>query len=236
MKRKLKGDSALKNKIPILIFALACLTLSSARAWTEGCYCSIAEDAINLMPENLNWLINRDRISFEAGLMQKQPGSHSTDELIHAVLSDADTAAEMIKAKSGFEQAVKTFGRMARMIASSCTLLPDEKAVSSTTLRTDYDIYIEKHRKNFWIRWPGIGKRPRSAQQLTDLIKTGNERIKTLSGILIKTFETERKPVESYDLRSVPYGAGSISYSLATTTIAMSWLYAWDKAGGVKHS
>ncbi len=223
----------LKMRILIIGCILSVFTMS-AGAWTETSTRAITNDAKKLMPVNLQKIFQRHNQDFISGHRQKPPTGKSREELIAIILKEADAVINLISKQNAFSEASRRMGRISRIITVLNTPLDSHVLLKNEFWRTDYDIFLQKNQKDFRVRWYGIQSRPRSIEQLETLLRSSAEKMKKVAGILTKTLEKEGKPISSYDVRSVPFGVGSISYSNAVSNIAMSWLYIWDRSGGVR--
>jgi len=217
----------------VVLLIIISFATGPALAWTEKSVLAIANDAANLMPDNFKWVIKKYRSAFLKG-NQQLPGSLGPDELVKTILDEAAGAVDLIVGQNGYSQAARKFGWISRLITELNSPLNITGVPVNKFWRTDFDIFLQKNQKDFRVRWYGIKARPRSASQLKDLLTSNSTRIKKVAGILTKTLQKDGKPLSSYDVMSVPFGIGSISYSNAVSNTAMSWLYIWDQAGGVK--
>jgi hypothetical protein len=206
----------------------------SVSAWTEGGYLFILSDAKYLMPQNLQWVLDNFQPSLLSGMKYSVEENLDDALLVKAVLAESQKGIEAFKTQGSFKDGVRSLGRIARLVANLNNPLNHAPALKQPSWRTDYDIFLEKNRGNFRIRWPGVDGRPRSESELTDALNQCSLRTKKVSRILIKTFESERKPIGTYDVRSIPFGVGSIAYSRSVANTALSWLFIWDQAGGIK--
>jgi hypothetical protein len=220
----------LKNNIICLICLLA--IISPAFAWSEACSSSILSDALNLMPENFKLFVKHYDKEFwnPGGLSSSQPD----DQAIISVIEMSDKAASLIRKQESLSESVRLIGRIASRVINLCS--PEKSLKNNSSLNTDYAIYLEKNKGFFFIKWPGIDRRPKSGDALKSLLTAALARIQMASDEAKKCFEADHKPVSEYDRQSVPFGSGSLAYSTATASTGMTWLYLWDAAGGIKSS
>jgi len=216
----------------IIVFGLFCPIVS---AWTEGSFMYILADAKHLMPDKLQWGLGRFESSLVTGMKNCSVKYTSQEELVNAILSESSNGINCFKSNGSYKSGVRKMGRIARMIAQLNHPLEQTKHLKHETWRTDYDIYLEKHRQYFRIRWTGVNNRPQSSDELSSMLSISSHRTRKIASILLKTFETNKIPIGNYDARSIPFGVGSMSYSRSVSNTAMSWLYMWDQAGGVKN-
>ncbi|MBN1551837.1 hypothetical protein JW979_10225 [bacterium] len=225
----------LRNHRILLIGILSCFFITaSGFAWTHGSYMCIVSDAKHLMPENLQQLMDRFQSQLIRGVQETDETYLNRDDIVKEILSESEKGITSIKKNKSYDQAVWRMGKIAKYIANLNHPLMHTSAAENITWMTDYDIFLEKNHAHFRIRWPGQSRRPRSSTQLDHLLLESVDKTDKVSQILVKTLQTENIPINQYDVRSIPFGVGSISYSHAVSNTAMSWLYIWDQCGGVK--
>lgn len=217
-----------------LLILTGVLLPAAGSAWTENGVIYIVSDARHLMPENLQWVLGNFQDSLMAGLNDSPSESRSIPGLVQAILDESKRGISHFNSPGSYPEGVRSMGRIARMIAALNHPLNHVPAIQNENWRTDYDIFLDKNRLNFRIRWPGIDGRPRSEGELTGVLNHSVSQSQKVSKLLIKTFETNDIPIGSYDVRSIPFGIGSIAYSRSVANTALSWLFIWDQVGGIK--
>ena len=224
----------MKCKIYFTIAMIFYLSSGLVSAWTENTYLAIVSDSVRLMPENLRMILMKYQEELLKGVMTGVPAHSNLSELIEYIEKESSAGIGSIKTQKNYRQAVCSLGKIARTIAFMNLPLNRQDQPASLHWLTDYDIFLEKNRENFRIRWPGIEKRPFSSKQLRQLLLDCSTRRNQGANLLKETFQKDQIPIGSYDVRSIPFGVGSISYSNAVSNTALSWLFIWDHVGGLK--
>jgi hypothetical protein len=190
-------------------------------------------DAKKLVPNNLKWVLDHYNSEFTHGFKSglTEIGEETKDIVI--ILRESEAAAQAFSSDMSYPTGARLLGKLAGMISGMHRLPCKSHVFSNPNWKTDYAIFLQKKRKYFRIRWAGLDQRPRNQDSLKLLLESSTQRINRVSGILTETLNREKKPLTDYDVRSAPFGVGSIAYSSSVNTIAMTWLYVWDKAGGI---
>lgn len=217
----------------IIFWFLLTGSLSGNACWTEYNLQGMVQDARKLSPENLRWVIDKYHDSFEKGLQQRGVSYSTRQEYVDLIIRDSQSAVTAFTTGMSYEKGAEYLGRLARSISEMHQMLPESQQLSNPDWRTDYAIFLQKKRNHFRIRWKGSDNRPRDRSSLQKMLSSSNLKIDQVSKILAETLNRENKPIESYDLRSAPFGVGSIAYSNAVNTITLTWLYVWDRTGGI---
>lgn len=191
-------------------------------------------DARHLMPENLQWVLTRFDGQLQEGYHQAAQHQPDRPDDVAVVLADTEAAIRSFTVESSYSSGARILGRIARRISEMHALLTGTSPLNDRNWVTDYAIYLQKNRPFLRIRWSGVDHRPRTSDALQDVLARSVLKREKVSAILVETLNRENKSISSYDLQSAPFGAGAIAYSGAVNSIAMSWLYVWDKAGGIR--
>jgi len=225
-----------KNVYKLLLVPVvyAVLLLPATRAcWTDYNSRGMVRDAKRLIPENLQWVLDQYKSQFYQGYETLTPPSDSRRDLIPLILKDSEKAVDAFTENRSYRDGAGILGRIARSITQLHAILTDPDALNNPHWPTDYAIFLQKKRTYFRIRWLGIDHRPKSRGQLKSLLDDSSLRMEKVTRILTDTLNRENRNIASYDVRSAPFGVGSIAYSSAVNTMAMTWLYIWDKVGGI---
>ncbi|HPQ39741.1 MAG TPA: hypothetical protein PLV45_05150 [bacterium] len=212
------------------LFLIACATQA---CWTEYNSIGMIHDAKRLTPENFQWIIDQYSSDFYKGFETQIPDSSDRKTLIPVILDDSRQAIRAFSSEMAYRRGAGFLGRIARYVNELHGMLQHPDRLSDPHWSTDYAIFLQKKREFFRIRWAGIDQRPRTIQQLETLLAESTRRMDRVSEILTETLNRENRGIASYDTRSAPFGVGSIAYSSAVSTMAMTWMYIWDQAGGI---
>ena len=216
----------------MIISCLLVMVSCVSGAWTEHNFNGMINDINQLLPENLRWVLVQYAVEFETG---KQPANMNLNEkqLIESILHDVDFAIESFTTGMSYQKGAGLLGQISRKIMSMHSLLHDSSELSNQTWQTDYAIFLQQHRKHFRIRWHGYNQLPTNRNQLQTMLLTSQQNTGQYNNKLVETLNKENKSIAEYDLMSIPFGIGSITYSNAVRTIAYTWLYVWSQAGGL---
>ena len=215
------------------IFCLTIWMSASAAAWSLPSLEAIALKAIEFMPENVRFITEKHRKDLTEGILESQESqANSTDSIIKICDLVTSGSSSIINQKD-FKSAVRIMGRIARMVAISVHPLPATDSRVKPDNRTDYDVYLEKNRSFFRVRWTGIEQRPRNRDQLAHALNRSIVKTSALAETLITTLAENSIPISQYDHQSIPFGAGSIAFSNAVSQTANAWLLLWQNAGGL---
>ena len=231
------SNKSLNNftKKVVLISMIYIFILSSqAWGWTEKSYVLIARDAIQLMPDNFQWLMENYEDQFYRGLKEPVKDYENASDLIKAIMNFSEASIKTIQKNHQYRDAARVFGVIARMAAKLNHPLGFNLELIESTWKTDYDIYLEKKRSKFRIRWYGQKNLPKSRKELSCLLSNSSAKNSKISSLLIQTLNQNQTPIERYDERSIPFGVGSIAYSNAVANTAYIWLHSWYHTGGVR--
>lgn len=220
------------KRLLVVWVALMSLAGSAAACWTEENRWGMLTDARRLMPENLQWVLTRFDGELQEGY--HRAGRPERPDDVAAVMADSEAAIKSFSVDSSYSAGARMMGRIARRISEMHSLLTGTSPLNDRNWVTDYAIFLQKNRPYLRIRWRGVDHRPRTDDALQDLLTRSVLKKDKMSAILVETLNRENKSISSYDLQSAPFGAGTIAYSGAVNSIAMTWLYIWDKAGGIR--
>ncbi|MBN1878553.1 hypothetical protein JW823_00405 [bacterium] len=224
------------RRLITLLTGYLVLIAATQACWTEQNYLGMIGDAQKLMPANLQWVIQHYADDVYAGQMTQPTQRMNLQENVNAILTDSESAIRSFTTDHSYSGGSRLLGRIARRISDIHSLLTQPSRLNDANWITDYAIFLQKNRQYFRIRWRGLDSRPRSAEGLRQLLIRSAERRDQLTAILEETLNRENKRIADYDLLSAPFGTGTITYSSAVNTIALTWLYIWDRAGGISSS
>jgi hypothetical protein len=221
----------LKFKL-LLLAGLIATTADFSSAWTQESRISIIKDAIKLMPQNFQIFIEHYHESFWSGSNSSFQSEMIDQEMISRIIKYCASAGDLLKRQENLAEAARMLGIQARLAEKLCS--PVKLLRDKPDWQTDYEIYLENHKNRFWIKWKGIGNRPRTESALVDVLNQAQTRVTNAGSAARDSFAQDGIPISSYNIQSVPFGSGSMSYSNAVSAIASIWLYVWDQAGGIK--
>lgn len=215
------------------IFFMTVWIIAPADAWSLPSLEAIAFKAIAFMPENIQVITEKHRSDFLTGIHELQDSPTGDTETVRKICDLVASGSRSITDQKDFRNTVRIMGRIASMVAISVHPLPSTDSRVGPNNRTDYDIYLEKNRSFFRIRWTGIEQRPRDPNQLAHTLERSITKSRSLAETLITTLAENSIPISQYDHQSIPFGAGSIAFSNAVSQTANAWLLLWQNAGGL---
>lgn len=229
-----RGHATLR--IFLMVISGFCMVTGSGTqaCWTDYNSRGMIQDAKRLTPDNFQWILDHYTSEFYKGFETRTPENPAREKLVPVILNDAQQAVNAFSTEMSYRRGANVLGRIARTIADLHTMLTHPDQLANPDWQTDYAIFLQKKRSFFRIRWEGIDHRPRTLQQLESLLANSTRRMDRVSRILTETLNRENRGIASYDTRSAPFGVGSIAYSSAVNTMAMTWLFIWDQAGGLQ--
>jgi hypothetical protein len=245
----------MKRPRPLLIAGIAasavCLTAGSrADAWTPPLRERAALEAIRMMPAALRLLLERHRDALLAGvheasgaerepahnLLPRQTGVSAATDLRDAVLA----AIKGIDKHAPFSVVAQRFGRVAHYIGDlNNPLRVSDADPREAQWEKDYAAYVESNLAAYplvfhgWDNAPLDGDGP-AAERLLAFALTASDRARGYYPHLKSAYDpASRIPVAvRFDVRSLPYGIGSLSWSHTVTDTARVWLFIWKQAHG----
>lgn len=220
--------------LSIIGFLILIGSAMTTACWTETNVQGIALDARRLTPDNFQWVLNRYESDFSRGMNLPAPTCIDRSHLIPVIIRESDAAVTALTVDMSYQRAAGILGRLTRIVAELHTIITDISRLKEPDWRTDYAIFLQQNRSFFRIRWKGEAARPRTAHDFEAMLFESTRRMDRVSSILTETLNRENKTIALYDVRSAPFGVGSIAYSSAVNVLAMTWLYIWDRAGGVQ--
>ncbi len=217
----------------IVISWLIFVGATAGACWTEQNFLGMINDAQHLLPNNLQNLINRYSAEFYRECVSSCASIDAREQLVESILKDSNDAITSFTTGRSFASGTRLLGRIGASIAHIHALLTDTSKLKNKNWQTDYAIFLQKNRQFLRIRWQGMDRRPKSRDELKVLLTKSVANHQKVSKILEDNLNRENKSISEYDTLSAPFGAGSIAYSSAVSSMAMTWLYIWDQAGGM---
>jgi len=176
-------------------------------------------DAKRLIPENLQWVIDRYAVDFQSGYEQHTSKFTDQDVLINSILVDSESAIQAFTTRMSYATGSRLLGQTARKVTNLHELLIQPERLNNSQWPTDYAIFLQKNRPFIRIRWTGSDVRPRDQKALLELLQSAAAKKMKVSTILEETLNRENKNIAEYDVLSAPFGVGSIAYSSSVKTI-----------------
>jgi hypothetical protein len=225
-----------------------------AVAWTGPIRDRAALEASRMMPASLRLLLERHRDDLLAGV--RQPSDHERSPM-HTLLEDqaAPSAASALRdatmgaiglldQQAPFSEVVRQLGVVAHAVGD----LNDPAQVSDAdpreaSWRSDYAAYVESNLGTYPLVFHGWESPPLDdasrpvEQRLLDFGAATAGRARRYYRHVSAAYDPANKnPLAvRFDIRSLPYGIGSLSWSNIVTDTARVWLFVWKQAHGDLH-
>ena len=231
------------------VLALAAST--PADAWSPALRERAALETIRMMPASLRFLLEKHRDALLTGLheaagkesepahnmLKGQQGPSAADSLSEAVLA----AIKGIDHHSSFSVVAQRFGRVAHYVGdlNNPARVSDADPIEASWEK-DYARYVERNLDQYPLifhGWDNAGLDAAGAsidQRLMAFAEAASSRARGYYPSLKTAYDPNSKvPLKvRFDIRSLPYGIGSLSRSYTVTDTARVWLFIWKQAHG----
>ncbi|MBP7146668.1 MAG: hypothetical protein KBD01_03920 [Acidobacteria bacterium] len=227
---------------PLLAGVAACAgSTAPAAAFTPRVRVEIVSRAITLMPPALQRQLRRhprelNEAALAGGAAEGQ-GEHAllpgtADAALQAAIADA---TRLIDARAPMKDVARAFGRIAHAAADLSFALnigpPDPRAAR---VYASFSRYTEQMLPKMALTF-GLYADPDLARGDVAAFarRTAADARRDYDAILRSYFPRDREPnAQDFDERSIAFAAASLEVSLAMTTTAKAWMFAWYRAHG----
>lgn len=247
----MRGQAPRAILVALSTAGTVCLCASSpSGAWSEPLRERAALEAVRMMPSSLRFLLDRHRDALLTGLREaagkenapahnllpRQEGASAATSLRDAVLA----AIEGIDRHANFSVVAQRFGRVAHAIGDlNNPMRVSDADPREATWEKDYSAYVQSNLKAYPLvfhGWDnaGLDGAGLPAQRLMAYAQSAATRARGYYAPLVAAYDPASKvPVAvRFDVRSLPYGIGSLSWSHSVTDTARVWLFIWKQAHG----
>jgi hypothetical protein len=239
------------TSIPIALLS----SVTFCPAWTPSMDERIVREAVRLMPASLRGILQTHADEMKAGLKdaagdeagpfhtmeEGRPGASAAAR----VQTLASQIVALIDGRQPFAQVARRMGEMAHYVGDLnnplhvCSEDPREPGYA-----LDYAEYVESNLDRYPLVFYGWGDPsldlpgvPGSLGRDADLMAFGAaaaRRARRYYPAIRRAYAPgNREPVAlRFDVRSLPFGVASLSYSHSVTDTARVWLHVWNKAHG----
>lgn len=224
---------------------------SASAGWTPAMETRIVREASRLMPAALRRILETHDDELTAGLREaagdetvpphiEEPRGRNPGAAARVgVLSNEIVA--MIDGHRPFGLVARRMGELAHFVCD----LNNPLQVASEDPReydyaADYAGYVESHLDRFplvFYGWsdPALGLTGEVASaDAVAFARSIARRSRAYYGPIRRAYAPDNKtpPAQRFDVRSLPFGVGSLSYSHAVTDTARIWMFVWKQAHG----
>ena len=216
-----------------------------------------AGHAVRLMPTTLRMLLEKHRDALIAGIREaartpagEQDPRHNLAENrggpdAATSLSEAVTAAiEAINRQQPFDEVARHFGRVAHFAGDlTWPARVADTDPGEASWERDYATYTERHLHTFPVVFHGWKDRYLDredgsvASRIVDFAGAAGGRTREYYPAISMAYDpaNPRPVADRFDVRSLPYGIASLSWSHHVTDMARVWLFIWRQAHGDMH-
>jgi hypothetical protein len=229
---------------------ILCGAARPAGAWTPGMDIRVAREAARLMPYSLRGILHAHADEVEQGLKEasadedspwhRQDRSQKPPCAAARVEEISASIVSMIDGHRPFADVARRMGELAHFIGD----LDNPLQVSQGDPREpdyarDYAEYVESNLDRFplvFYGWkePALDTGAERAGGVRRFAEQIASRSRVHYGHIGRAYAPDNpEPLaRRFDVRSLPFGIGSLSYSHAVTDTAKIWLHVWRKANG----
>ena len=231
--------------------ALPCPWAPAVLAWTPAMEDRIVFEATRLMPPSLRGILEKHADDVKAGLRAARGDErglwHTQEEgqqgasLSTRAEGLAGEIIKMIDSHEPFASVASKLGELAHVVSDlNNPLHVSAKDPGEPRYAADYAEYVESNLPKFPLVWYGWSD-PRldlpglpGSGDVAAFARYSARRARNYYAPISKAYAPGGKvPIERrFDVRSLPFGIGSLSYSHAVTDTARLWLHIWNLAHG----
>ena len=231
----------------LLVSALvgALLAATPALGWTDASRTQLVRKAIRLMPESLREMMELHERQLLAGLLQPgspedQPEHWQHPEGAYGTAArraeaEAQALVQAVDGHAPFAGIVRRFGALAHWVSDVNDPLragdPDDRL---SVYYPDYQRYLQERMPRFPLVFHGYRAATLTASGPASYLMESAERSRAYARAVRRAYDEEGQRISAaaFDVRSLAFGVGSLSYSHAVNDIARVWLWAWEQAHG----
>jgi len=223
----------------------------AASAWTPAMDDRVAREAIRLMPSSLRGILEthlaevtagiRDAAGDESGLFHTLDPDQQGASAASLAARQAREIEAMIDGHKPFAEVARAMGSLAHVIGdlnNPLQVADDDPA--EARYAADYVSYVESNLDRYplvFYGWsdPHLGLPGRPADGDVESFATAiADRTRGHYPHIRRAYAAnDPRPVaQRFDVRSLPFGIGSLCYSHTVTDTARIWLYIWGRAHG----
>lgn len=228
----------------ILLLILISAVCSSSECWTPKTYEMVVVQAVKVMPLSFrNVMYQHKKEILQGSLVPDQPGEaeHRYDVnsqsgyLGDRIAELARLIPKRMNERASFAEIAFYFGSLSHYCAdlNDPLLLIDDDS-REPAYRADFAGYLEKNIPLFpWI-FNGPESELLKKDQLQEYVFQTAQQATRNYAVIGDAYYPEGTLVSSdtFDLRSLPFGVASLSYSRSIENTVQIWFYVWRKAHG----
>jgi hypothetical protein len=230
--------------LSVLAVGLACSLLGSlpAAAFSPATRTELAERAVTLMPPSLARQLKKHQQKLLEGTLEGMERCNGTG--VHGAApgeAEARLAAAIeetvarIDRREPMAEVARSLGRVAHAAADLSFALnsgPDDPREPS--YYRDFALYVEKVLPKVRLTFPGWPDDDLARHHLSGFARRTAAAARRDAAAIARSYypEGRSRTAQDFDERSVAFASASLEASLALTSTAKAWLYAWWSAHG----
>lgn len=231
----------------ILLLGPSLAAASGGSAWTPAVRERMAADALKVAPPTLARFVLRHFDSFKTGLrdaaargeitQHRQMGDETTGAATALELTERWAAVAM-EERRPISVLVYRLGVVAHYAADLNDPLLTSQSGGGAAFGPDYAGYVEENLHLYpavFYGYPSLEQIPPAGENRMAVVRDGMDSAEMARGYfphLERAYSRSGGSSDGFDVRSIPFGIASLSYSRAVTGVARSWLRVWVAARG----
>ena len=239
-----RGRSLPRVRI-LALLPLMTLAAGDAVAWTPEARARMTRDAVRLMPESLRKVMQRYQKELVAGVLRPGTPEDRPEHWQHPN-GDYGTAAQQVEQEARaiiagmnshrpLAQVVRRFGILAHRIGDvNDPLHAADRDPAVGRYYADYQKYLEQQMGRFRLVFEGYRSATLDDQGPEAYLMETAARSREYALAVRRAYREDGSRVspQSFDVRSLAFGVGSLSYSHAVNDIMRIWLWTWEGCHG----
>jgi hypothetical protein len=219
----------------LLAALVAAWVVPSSGAFTDPVRRDVLRRTASLMPPALQEQLEREGREVDRAATATPAGAITTSEAAADLEKAVRDAVALLDRQAPMAEVGSAFGRMARA-AADLSFAPQVEPVSErdAAIKEPFARYVETMLPKITVTFGGYADPDLAAGDVAAFARrVAADAGRDKTGVLRAYFPEGRRAVAAdFDERSVPFAAASLEISLAVTTTARIWLYAWHRARG----
>lgn len=239
--------------LPLVLLVAVTSVCTDALAWSPEMEERVIFEATRLMPTSLRSILNAHVDALYAGLSEaaRDEGSSTHTMTLRSNGRDPDAAARatdltseivsMINNHQPFADVARKMGSLAHVMCDlNNPLFVSDDDPREFQYAPDYVQYVGRNLDRYPLVFYGWEEEnlhltlPKRGGDMTAFARETARRARRYYDDIGRAYSpTNKEPMSRrFDVRSIPFGIGSISYSYSVTDTARAWLHAWRSANG----
>ena len=238
---------------PLLLIVVSIAVCADAMAWSPEMEERVVFEATRLMPASLRSIMNNHVDALHEGLQEAavDEGSAAHTLLLRPVTRGTNAGARamelateivaMVNSHQPFADVARKMGSIAHVVCDlNNPLLVSDDDPREFQYADDYVEYVRNNLDRYPLVFYGWEEEtlrltsPKGDGDLSAFVRQTARRARRYYDDIGRAYSPVNKEPMSrrFDVRSIPFGIGSISYSYSVTDTARVWLQVWRKANG----